>query len=391
MVFFLSWATDWSPTSAFLQHAYITWMTRGLYAGYRRVNLNTQIDDMFLETDIYSPNGSEFRVRAADMTAVTSWISSVNAKMNPGSSYFPETGFNCNGAIEAAEQTSNGAKTCTPGSIEYPDQIDTPLEFQKPLGSGTNQWPATPTSYTYSANCLKLDTLEQWWANSANRDKWGLISHTFTHLEVNNATYSDVVKEISFNVAAMNQIGISSGAHYTGNGLIPPAITGLHNGDALKGWHDQGLTHCVGDNTRPVLRNAANDMYPYITTMASNGYDGFLVIPRWATRIYYNCDLPNCTTIEWQITSAGVGDFETLIATEKADTTRHLLGLYHDPYMFHQANLRQTDVPNYTINGVSAKLSLLQIWVETVVQEFVRLVNWPIITLKQADVCQSIP
>jgi hypothetical protein len=30
MVFFLGWATDWSSTSAFLQHAWIVWMTRGL-------------------------------------------------------------------------------------------------------------------------------------------------------------------------------------------------------------------------------------------------------------------------------------------------------------------------------------------------------------------------
>lgn len=30
MVFFMGWATDWSPTSNFLQHAYIHWMTRGL-------------------------------------------------------------------------------------------------------------------------------------------------------------------------------------------------------------------------------------------------------------------------------------------------------------------------------------------------------------------------
>lgn len=30
MVWFSSWATDWSPTSNFLQHAYIHWLTRGL-------------------------------------------------------------------------------------------------------------------------------------------------------------------------------------------------------------------------------------------------------------------------------------------------------------------------------------------------------------------------
>jgi hypothetical protein len=41
--------------------------------------------------------------------------------------------------------------------------------------------------------------------------------------------------------------------------------------------------------------------------------------------------------------------------------------------MFHQANLRQADVSNIEINGVSAKLSLLQAWVETVLQEMIRL------------------
>lgn len=30
MVFFTSWATNWSLTSNYLQHAYIHWMTRGL-------------------------------------------------------------------------------------------------------------------------------------------------------------------------------------------------------------------------------------------------------------------------------------------------------------------------------------------------------------------------
>ena len=30
MVWFMGWATDWSATSNFLQHAYIHWMTRGL-------------------------------------------------------------------------------------------------------------------------------------------------------------------------------------------------------------------------------------------------------------------------------------------------------------------------------------------------------------------------
>ena len=48
--------------------------------------------------------------------------------------------------------------------------------------------------------------------------------------------------------------------------------------------------------------------------------------------------------------------------------------------MFHQANLRVTDVSNTTLNGVSNQRSLLQLWVESIVTEYTQLVNWPMIT-----------
>lgn len=389
MVFFIGWATEWSVTSNILQHAYITWLTRGLYAGYRRVNFNTQIDDMFLITDVYKPAGTNFRVRAADMTAHAAWVPTINAKMNPGSFYVPEIAHNGNGNIEQSATAPNGDTICAPGPIEYDTIIDTPLEFKKPLGSGTNMWPATPTKYAYSAQCVDLDPLKTWFSTAANRDKFAHLSHTYSHMELNNATYSDASKEIQFNQAWASAVGFATAKYWSPNGLVPPAITGLHNGDVLKAWKDNGLTNCVGDNTRLPLRNTQNDMYPYITTFAADGFDGFQVNPRWATRIYYNCDTADCTASEWVDTSSprpNPGDFATLLATEKSDTMRHLFGLYRDGYMFHQANLRQTDVTPVTINGVTSKLSIFQAWVEVQVQEFVRLVNWPMITLKHDDV-----
>jgi hypothetical protein len=123
-----------------------------------------------------------------------------------------------------------------------------------------------------------------------------------------------------------------------------------------------------------------------MSTVASNGLAGIQINPRWATRIYYNCDTPDCTTAEWIATSAGSGDFYALLAAEKADTMRHFFGLRRDPYMFHQANLRNIGVPSVTINGVTAQLSLFQSWAETMVQEFVRLVNWPLISQTHGDV-----
>lgn len=288
MVFFIGWATDWSPTSAFLQHAWITYITRGLYSGYRRVNLNTQIDDMFLESDIYYPANKTFRIRTGDLAQHVTWTAAINKKMNTGSSYFMEVGHNGNGNIEYASNTATGATACQEGPIEYPAQTDTALEFQKPLGTGFNVWPATPTAYDWTTTCLNLDPLKVWWATPANRDTFAHVSHTFTHYELNNSTNSDASKEISFNKAWMTAVGIASASKFSGKGLIPPAITGLHNGDVLKAWNQNGLTNCVGDNTRPLLRNQQNDMWPYITNMASNGFAGYTITPRWATRIYYN-------------------------------------------------------------------------------------------------------
>jgi hypothetical protein len=57
--------------------------------------------------------------------------------------------------------------------------------------------------------------------------------------------------------------------------------------------------------------------------------------------------------------------------------------------MFHQANLRVVDVFNTTINGISKQRGLLQMWVETVVTEFNRLVNWPMITLPHDAISTS--
>ena len=62
------------------------------------------------------------------------------------------------------------------------------------------------------------------------------------------------------------------------------------------------------------------------------------------------------------------------------------MGLHHDPFMFHQSNLRNADVNSTTIGPVTGQFALIQIWVEVVTQEMSRLTNWPIISLKHDDI-----
>lgn len=129
----------------------------------------------------------------------------------------------------------------------------------------------------------------------------------------------------------MKQVGISQATQFSAGGLIPPAITGTHNGDVIKAWMDRGIKSIVGDNTRPVLMNTQNPFWPLTSTVEANGYAGLQIMPRWATTIFFNCDLPDCTTQEWIDTSAGSGDFNALLDNARSTNTRHLFGLRHDP------------------------------------------------------------
>lgn len=231
-----------------------------LVLGQRRILFNTQVDDVHLATDIYLPANTKFRIRTSDLEAHVTWQESINSRLPAGSSYRIELAHNGNGNIEAGVAADKSG-VCNPASsinmLAYPPA--TTLEFQKPLGSGIDEWPNTPTSYSWTLACTQLDPVGAWFQVAANRDKFSHLSHTFTHEALNNATTSDVTKEIAFNQAWLNQVGISAGKFSPG-GLVPPAITGLHNGDAIAVWIAYGITAAVGDNTRSSLLNSVGSL-----------------------------------------------------------------------------------------------------------------------------------
>ncbi|KAK6537992.1 hypothetical protein TWF694_010885 [Orbilia ellipsospora] len=388
MVFFTSFGA-WSAVSNYLNHVWINWGLFGLYAGYRRVLFDTQIDDLFLPSAIYGTDGGTFRLRPTDVSAHLTWQADLNNRLvsggNAGSNYFVEFGFNGNGNFIYTQSIGLSPKTCSiPIAFVRAEEV-TALEYQKILGTGTDMWPPNST-YTWTQACMKKDPLVAQFMDPATRDAFGLISHTFTHLGENPIDYDDAFREITFNQQFAKLATFDKAAHWSGKGLIPPAITGLHNGDAIRAWSTSGLTSCVGDNTRPPLQSPFNPYWPLLTNMSANGFDGFTVMPRFSTRIYFNCDTANCTLSEWINTSKGSGDIFTLLDLERSSTAKNLLALRQDPYMFHQANLRYYDVDQLTINGNNQRYSLLQMWVESVLNEFTQYVNWPIITKKHDDV-----
>ncbi|EFY97716.1 hypothetical protein X797_002917 [Metarhizium robertsii] len=386
MVWFISWDPTWSQSSSFLQHAYIHWMTRSLFVGKRQSYLSAQVDDVLLDTELYYPPNTTFKIRPGDLDAHVAWQKNLATRLPAGSDFWLEMGHNGNGNIIGATATTSGETTCKPAyAVDYTSPPDTPLEFMKPPGTGVDLWPAEFVSYTWSATCSKLEPLGAWFTNTNNLNAFAHVSHTFSHEELNNATYHDATREIFFNQAFLKSVGIDRAARFSPKGIIPPAITGLHNADAIKAWTDNGIIYVVGDNTRPVLRNQNSVYWPLRSTVQTNGREGITIIPRFATTIYYNCDLPACTLKEWIDTSGGSGDFNNLLDNARAVNTRNLLSLQADPYMFHQANMRQIDVAPLTIGSQTGKQSLIMAWVETIAQEMTRLTNWPLLSLKHDD------
>jgi hypothetical protein len=389
MVYFTSWASDWSLASNYLQHSFIHFLTRGLFSGKRKTYLSTQVDDVHLATGIYFPTEHvEYRTVPEDMTAHATWQADLHNRLPAGSDFFIELAHNGNGAIiQATEGVTN--PPCDPEYPVYYDEIiETAYEWKKPLGTGTDMWPVEFTTYPWAPQCPAADPLLQWFQNTANRDAFAHLSHTFTHQEMNNATFNDANREMTFNIAWMQQVGIASASKFSPAGLVPPAITGLHNGDVIRAWMQNGIKYVVGDNTRPATRNPANSYWALTTTSDANGHDGLVIVPRWATTIYYNCDTLACTTKEWIDTSGGSGTEVDLLNNARETNTRYLLGLHPDPYMFHQANMRQHDMADFTVGSVTGKFSILQIWIETITQELSRLTNWPIVSLIHDDIAQ---
>ena len=332
-----------------------------------------------------------FRLRPDDLLEHINFTSQFNAKLNvtnPGTAYFTEFGFNANGNIVYAfDLATNESITCPGPIFKSWSEASTDLEYIKPLGSGKNQWPSNP-KFTWTAACVFLDPLAQTLGNTTIRDAIGLVSHTFTHLDLDASTYHDTLKEIAFNLEFAELMNFTNGLKFSGSGLIPPAITGLHNGDALRAFSDNGLWNGIGDNTRPVLRANQNYHWPRMTDSGQNGYHGYQITPRFSTRIYYNCDtvscdVPQCIATADCIASEGL---DGLLYLERKFAVNQLISLFHDPYMFHQPNLRQVDVQNSTIDGVNGQFSLLQMWLLTVTNEIARLVDWPMITLRHDDV-----
>ncbi|KAJ3029676.1 hypothetical protein HDV00_009464 [Rhizophlyctis rosea] len=368
----------WSPTSTFLSHIYIPWMTRQLYQGFRRIYFQLQVDDMFLATTVPATGSVkeyDYRVDSASINNVWAWQKTLQTNVLPaGSSFKLVVGFNGNGVLEQID---------SPYMVEI-DNDQGAYDYIQPLGAGTQVWPKDTAPYKgFTATESAKDPLwvTLFGSQSAMANFWW-CSHTFTHEMLNNCSRYDVDNELSFNILFANVSGLTKSPAWTGATMITPSISGLRNGDAIRSMVAHNITMVVGDTSRPDICNSTNPHHPWITTQESSNYDGFIVIPRQPTVIYYCSSTPTediALYNSFYNTTQGFKDWSYLLDVESDRVLALLLNLRHESYMFHQANLRNSDQPSITLNGRTGKYSVLQQWAEHVLGKLLALVKWPIV------------
>lgn len=338
--------SKYSTTSVALTPVWINWLTRGIYIGKRRMHLNIQIDDVFLSTGLWDPYGDNplenprvdgvesyvYRLTADDLKYFSDWQKTELRDLTKNPDYRIELAFNGRGIWEsggyAKDSLMKGAQTLIP---EY-------------------HW----------------------------------VTHTYTHPDFNWQPYSIVDWELKANKQiAVDLIGDQT-KWFSDKSIVTPRISGLFNPFVLQALLDNQIFNVVGDNTRKELlpSNIHDGLY---TTKENNGYDGVLIIPRYATNIFFNASLPVETTAEYNFIYHNYfgrdSTVEEIYMRERLRVAKQLLNFEYSPYMFHQANMR-------TFPWKSSRESLLSIWLKEIISEVRNYSTLPFLHYKMDDLVE---
>lgn len=303
-----------------VSYGVINWVTEGKFVGQKRVYLDAQVDDYFYPNDLWNPSDpnnmvSTYRMSGDDMKKLDAWQDTWRKGIAP--SLKLSMAFNGEG---------------TSGDAEYqPDTL-------------------TPTTPEIQSEF-----------------KW--INHTWTHLNLNAATYAEAYEEIKLNLDLAPQLGLTD---YSSKNLVTPEISGLFNPEAMRAAKDLGIKYTVSDTSR-MGPQCVTACFPTPTANAATYNElepSILMIPRRPTNLFYNVSTPSEWVSEYNhihrnywgkdLTYQEILDFESGVLLQ------YMMRGEIYPWMFHQANLRfydgqrslLTDLLDVTLNKYKAMFRL---------------------------------
>jgi len=378
MRFFFGLGT-WSQSSTMVNHLWLTWGTRALFNGFRRVYFTPHIDDVFLGTELVNPKkksttgGETFRTTPTDFQKIAKFQKDVLNDMPKGSFYRVELAYNGNGILISGDYT----QSIQIDTNRYHDE-----EWVKEPGTGDQRWPKP--NYQFSNDQIKTfskDPIYNYFSNNATaQQEFFWSSHTFTHENLDQVHATDVDNEIRLNIDLGKRMGIVGTENWSGASIITPQISGLHNKDALEVFRKYGIESATGDLSRTAISNLENPYLPFLTTKEGSNLAGFPIIPRTPTEMYYFCSTrdENLWMYNDQYHDYYGRDltYDEFLKRESERTLLLMTQLRHEAHQFHQANLR------YFKKGNGIGESLLEDWTRSVVNLYNKYVDWPLISIK---------
>ena len=282
-----------------LSYGLVNWVTRGMFLGERRVYMNPQPDDFFIENTLWSKGGQApacgtnvsdpsldtYRMTGADLTNAISWQNSLPATQ----------------------------------------QIRMEIPF--------NGWGST--------GVYAKDTLTP--AARQNQAQFRWVNHTYTHANLDKATLKTASSEISQNNQVAANLGLS---RYTKASLVTPEISGLNSSNAMKAAANNGVRYVVSDYSKVGFPNNGPNPTPN-AGFYNSLQPSILTVPRRATNLFFNVSRPAEWTSEYNCLYRGYWgkdlSYSEVLDKESDMMLSYLLNGDIDPLMFHQANLRAYD------------------------------------------------
>jgi len=276
-----------SIAAFYTSHFWINWTSYGIINGFRRIYLGVQVDDYFADNVINALLNEDrsYRTSIDDMKGISEWQNDIINRMPKGSFYKTELAINSIPILVAAQHKQ----------FEIRNWQITPQEdaYIKPLDEiGDQRWSGSEDT-DWDPEALKADTLYNYFAKNPDTQKdffW--LTHTFSHENLDYASKFDVENEIGLNIkmANTNYLDMYEKEWFSKNSIVCPEISGLHNGHCLEAFHEYNVFYGVGDTSRADITNMTNPYIPMMTTMATSNYEGFMIIPRQPTQVYWDID-----------------------------------------------------------------------------------------------------
>lgn len=286
-----------------LPYGFVNWATRGLFLGERHVYFVPQPDDFLAWGDRWDPAAHRYvydtgyRNAPGDLENLYLWTAAFRAGTPNAAGFMIEMPFNSQDSFES----------------DPPEVVDD-----------------LPVPGTLTAKAAELQAGFAW------------LNHTYSHRDLDFASYATCVNEIATNSAKAVTLGFTD---YSQVSLLTGGYSGLTNPNLALAAYDQGVRYLEVDTSRPGYNNPTpNTGIPHPTQ------PDILQVPRYPTNIFYavtnpveEADLYNVLYCSGYPASQACFSYDDILDRVTFQALGFMLDFSVDATMFHMNNLDAYD------------------------------------------------